>query len=485
MFFDPRHGSFMHRGLRRAVTAFTVFALLAPLPVSAARTPQAPAPTPAVSTSPDSVLATPSPGAKGLQLVLADSTQQRSADFRALGKYALVVGVNEYANKAQGISSLRFAVKDAEAIYRSLVDEQSGGFDPAHVTLLTDNTPEKPTSATIGKALNRIMTQAKENDLVVIYFSGHGYEEEGRAYLLPANADLEALDYSAIERDAFVRQIDKIPANKVIVILDACHSGGVNRGGKGVGRDAALAQSYYERFAGSQGRAFIASSSGGELSWEDEAEGHGVFTHALARGMSGAADTAPRDGIVTLQELRAYLESQVSTWAGQRGKSQHPQINLESARGDIPMAINFAFFAEQSRDLTARRDEAQGLLSGLTRAQGLEPGETAAAIDIVSRYGRGEALDANGLQHLDFVRKLVDGSIDTNMYRAGAPKAVLPNAEALGMGMGARKRSLFGNKWFLGGVGVAVAGAAVALGGGGGGSSTASPQPLGDPPGHP
>ncbi|MBK7369611.1 MAG: caspase family protein [Candidatus Eisenbacteria bacterium] len=389
----------------------------------------------------------------------------------------------QYANKAQGISSLRFAVKDAEAIYRSLVDEQSGGFDPANVTLLTDNTEEKPTSATIGKALNRIITQAKENDLVVIYFSGHGYEEDGRAYLLPANADLEALDYSAIERDAFVRQIDKIPANKVIVVLDACHSGGVNRGGKGVGRDAALAQSYYERFAGSQGRAFIASSSGGELSWEDEAEGHGVFTQALARGMSGAADTAPRDGIVTLQELRTYFESQVSTWAGQRGKSQHPQINLESARGDIPMAINFAFFAEESRDLTARRDESQRLLSGLTQVQGLEPGEAAAAIGVVNRYGRGEALEATGLQHLDFVRKLVDGSIDTNMYRAGAPKAVLPNAEALGMGV--RKRSLFSNKWFLGGMGIAVADAAAALGGGGGGASTASPQPLGDPPGHP
>jgi hypothetical protein len=420
--------------------------------------------------------------AKGLQLLLADSTLQRSRDYEAIGKYALVVGVNEYANKAQGISSLRFAVGDAEAVYQSITDPRSGGFKPENVTLLTDKTTDKPTSTNIGKALNRLITATRDSDLVIIYFSGHGYEEEGRAYLLPANADLEALDYSAIERDAFVRQIDKIPAKKVIVVLDACHSGGVNRGGKGVGKDAALSQKYYEKFQGAQGRAFIASSSGGELSWEDEQGGHGVFTQALARALAGAADTEPRDGIVTLQEVRKYLETQVTDWAGRRGKEQHPQIDLESARGDIPLAINYSFFEEQSHDLTSRREEADKLNTSLSRMQGLEPAEVASALEIVSRFGRGEVLAPEDGQQLDFMRRLADGSITVEMYRAGIPhrepKMVTPGQ----LGLAPKSGSFITNKWFLGGLGVAVVGVAAAAGGGSKASAPKGPVTLDPPP---
>ena len=182
---------------------------------------------------------------KGLQLVLADSTQKQLSSFASLAKYALVVGIDQYQNQAQGITPLRYAVGDARAIYQALVDPRRGGFLPENVTLLTDDSPEKPTNIAIGKALNRLVTSTREGDLVLVFFSGHGYEDQGRAYLLPANADLEALDQSAIERDAFVRQIDRLAAKKVIVVLDACHSGGVNRGGKGAGKDAALSAAYF------------------------------------------------------------------------------------------------------------------------------------------------------------------------------------------------------------------------------------------------
>src|SRR5258706_16357854 len=144
-------------------------------------------------------------------------------------------------------------------------------------------------------ALNQLIARTGTVDLVMVFFSRHGYEDEGRAYLLPSNADLAALDYSAIERDAFVRQVDRIPAKKVVVVLDACHSGGVSRGGKGVGKDLALTEKYYDSFTGSQGRAFIASCGGGELSWEDEAARHGVFTSSLVGALSGAADQQPPD----------------------------------------------------------------------------------------------------------------------------------------------------------------------------------------------
>ena len=417
---------------------------------------------------------------KGLQLLLTDSTQKASTEFVRTGKYGLVVGINNYEHAAQGITPLRFAVPDARAVYSALVDPRRGGFSPDHVTLLTDDSPEKPTNTAIGKALNRLITGTNEGDLVVIYFSGHGYEEEGRAYLLPENADLEALDYSAIERDAFVRQIDKIPAKKVIVVLDACHSGGVNRGGKGAGKDAALSAKYYESFAAAQGRAYIASSSGGEMSWEDETKGHGVFTSALDEALSGAADTAPKDGIITLNEVRGYLETRVSDWAGRRGKSQHPQINLEAGRGDIPMALDYSFLESQSKDLTDRRDLATRLRTGLASMDGLTPTEATRTVDVVNRYGRAESLSDNDAQLFQFAQKLVDGSIDINMFRAGVSKLIEMSTPEQ-VGLAPKRGSIFSNKWFLGGVGVAVIGVAAAAGGGHSAAPT-GPATLADPP---
>lgn len=421
---------------------------------------------------------------KGLQLVLPNSIQQASAAFIKTGKYAVIVGVNEYEHAGQGISALRFAVPDAKSVYESLVDPTRGGFDPANVTLLTDETPEKPTNTAIGRALNRLITGTKADDLVVVFFSGHGYEEGGRAYLLPRNADLEALDYSAIERDAFVRQIDQIPAKKVIVILDACHSGGVNRGGKSVGKDAALTTKYYESFTASQGRAYIASSAGGELSWEDEQKGHGVFTAALSEALSGAADTQPPDGLVTLNEVRAYLESRVSDWAGRRGKAQHPQISLEAGRGDIPVALNYSFLQEQSKQMTGRRDDAARLRTGLSGIDALPPSEMAQVLDIVGRYGQGETLSDADTQVLDFTRKLVEGSIDARMFRAGTSQYLQPAAMHSSAALAPRKRSFISNPWFLGSVAAIAAGTAAVIAGGGSDSSTptSTPSSLPAPP---
>src|SRR5262245_61837063 len=208
------------------------------------------------------------PDDKGLAVRSPSAT---ATDFGQMQKYALIIGINEYENHSQGIPSLRYAVRDARAVYEAVTDSARGGFVKDHVQMLCDDCAVQPTSANIGRALTKLLTQANEEDLVLLFFSGHGLEENGRAYLLPCNTDLDALDYTALERDAFIRQIDRLRAKKVVVILDACHAGGVSRGGKAAGKDAALSEHFYQQFSTAEGRAFVASCAGGELSWEDEA----------------------------------------------------------------------------------------------------------------------------------------------------------------------------------------------------------------------
>jgi uncharacterized caspase-like protein len=337
--------------------------------------------------------------------------------YRSIMKYAVLVGINGYSGDY--IPNLNYAVSDATELYRVLTDPRRGGFQPENVVLLTDAGDIPPTAANIGKAMKRMISQVGEDDLVLVFFSGHGYEEEGRAYLLPSDADIDALDYTAIERDAFVRQIDKLAAAKVVVILDACHAGGISRGGKGVGTDAALSNRYYEKFLGSKGRAFIASCSGGQLSWEDDQSGHGVFTNSLVRGLSGVADTQPRDGLVTLYEIRRYLEKDVSDWARRHGKTQQPQINLESAYGDMPLALNMDVVEASAEMKEARRRDVEELKVRLVSTPGLRPDELATAVELLDRMAAGDELAPEEVQRISFLRRLAEGSIDLSMYRLG------------------------------------------------------------------
>ena len=103
--------------------------------------------------------------------------------------WALLVGVGQYPEIEGGsISTLRAPTKDVDALYRFLTDPQKGGFKPENVTRLKD---QAATKEAIGIELKEISIKAAENDLVLIYFSGHGFRPEGAtvdgapAYLIP------------------------------------------------------------------------------------------------------------------------------------------------------------------------------------------------------------------------------------------------------------------------------------------------------------
>jgi hypothetical protein len=349
--------------------------------------------------------------------LLTSSEFEEVNQYAAIKKYAIVIGINDYSGKF--IPDLKYAVTDAEALYNVLIDPRQGGFLKENVFLLTDSSDNPPSAANIGKTLKRMISQVDEDDLALVFFSGHGYEEEGRAYLLPNDADIDALDYTAIERDAFVRQVDKLKAKKVIVIMDACHSGGISRGGKGVGSDAALSNRYYDTFLGSQGRAFIASCSGGQLSWEDEQFGHGVFTNSLVRGLSGEADTSPQDGLVTLFELRRFLEEEVSDWAERHGKTQQPQVSLEAAYGDMPLSINMNYVEDRTKVIEARKKKSERLKVGLVGVEGLSSEELAYSVTVLGKMATGASMTQEEEQTVLFIERLVEGSIDLSMYRLG------------------------------------------------------------------
>lgn len=245
-------------------------------------------------------------------------------------RWAVVIGVGEY--QAQDIPDLEFAPSDARAVRDFLLSDAAGPFDEV---LYLEN--EQATGAAMREALFVFLQQADWDDLVVIYYAGHGAPDPGRPdnlYLLPTDTELDALAATGFPmwdvKTALRRQI---AAERVLVIADACHSAGTADGETvGGGATNEIAGGFQALFTPSR-RLMMTAADTNEFSLEDSRwGGHGVFTHYLLEGLSGAGD-ADGNGIVTFTELFGHVSAGVREATNGR---QNPQM---SGLGDIPLAL--------------------------------------------------------------------------------------------------------------------------------------------------
>jgi hypothetical protein len=250
--------------------------------------------------------------------------------------WAVVIGINDYPR----LPKLKYAVNDAEAFYRLLVEENR--VPPENVTLLTN---EQASLVNLRSTLGtRIKNAARENDMVIIFFAGHGATERDAAspdgdglekYLLPYDTDPADLYTTAMPMVEVARILNRIRSERLVFLADACYSGG--SGGRTIsvsGIRANIADSFLERVAGGRGKVIITASSANEVSVEKDELQHGVFTYYLLEGLRGKADL-DRDAMITVDEAYRYVYEQVPAATGQE---QHP-VRKGSVEGNLVLSI--------------------------------------------------------------------------------------------------------------------------------------------------
>ncbi len=195
-------------------------------------------------------------------------------------KWALVIGCSNFKDPS---ISLQYAAKDAADFANYLVKE--GNFAPDHVrTLLNEKATRAEVLGQIGpKWLGRV---AAEDDLVLIFFSSHGspssMDRGSVNYLVAYDTDKTNLLGTGISLQDFAGNVkDHVGAQRVVLLMDACHSGAAV-GVKGLFKELNLDA---QEVAQGTGQLVICSSGGNQSSWESKRYKNGVFTHYLLEGL--------------------------------------------------------------------------------------------------------------------------------------------------------------------------------------------------------
>jgi hypothetical protein len=226
-------------------------------------------------------------------------------------RHALVIGITVYQFYTEG-PRLMAAATDAQRFAALLGTPALGPFDT--VTTLFD---QQATKAGVEAALAALRQSVSSNDLVFVYFSGHGTvdDETADAYLVPYDAAESQTKHDVFAIRGLVQQLrTQLGTARVVLFLDACFSGVLFAEGPSTVWNADASNVI-----------LFASSRDDEPSWELPEFG-GLFTAYVIEGLKGAADVAAnRDGVVTSLELSSYVQSSVSQAARQyRFVSQLP-----------------------------------------------------------------------------------------------------------------------------------------------------------------
>lgn len=206
--------------------------------------------------------------------------------------YLVSVGIADYSKFPQKTSNLRLPAKDAQAIVNLYTDNTSVDY----AILLND----KATKDRIVRAINKVFNMASERDIVVFFFSGHGYPGGFCAY-----------DGNLAYKDV-LNAMAKTKSKHKMMFVDACRAGGI--------RVDAESSSKMGASSKNADVMLFLSSRNTENSIERKDMKNGFFTTYLENGLIGNAD-ANKDRKITAKELFDFVSKGVARISN--GK-QHP-----------------------------------------------------------------------------------------------------------------------------------------------------------------
>lgn len=238
-------------------------------------------------------------------------------------RYALLIGNSEFQDET--LLPLAAPAIDVMELGEVLERPDIAGFQTR--TLLNANIIE------VRQEIASLFRNKGRDDLVLLYYTGHGLRDErGNLYLaLPAT---RVADPTEISLEAtFVRlQMDRSASHRQVLILDCCHSGAFMRPGV---KAAAEEKNLYETDFDPRGhgRFILAASAANESAFEHD--GRSIFTRHLGEALR-TGDAAPEKVEISIQDLHEY----VSRCVAEEDWPMQPRLWVDEQTDPVIIARN-------------------------------------------------------------------------------------------------------------------------------------------------
>jgi len=241
--------------------------------------------------------------------------------------YIVGIGIKNYQDSSMNLKYSDKDIRDFVALYK-----ENKYFNQVLVDTLLNS------SATLEnlKTIKEKLLQSSINDHVIFMYSGHGLlDKELNYYLSSYNVDFSQPELNGIPYSEVDNLLDGIPARQKLVLIDACHSGEVDKDETkisetpssseiaqktfdhkgslfsviGLGTSFELMKELFADIRRGTGAIVISSSSGKYFSFEDDIFQNGVFTYALKEILKDSVDN---NNVLTVTELNKQLFQKVS-----------------------------------------------------------------------------------------------------------------------------------------------------------------------------
>lgn len=249
-------------------------------------------------------------------------------------KYAVLIGNSKFPDELdkENLKDLHCPENDVDGLGKVLASER-GEFD----VLPLKNQP----SHKILRELQRKVKQAEADDLLLLYYAGHGKPNKaGILHLTTFDTVLAELESSAISINRVYEILDTAKCKKVVILLDCCFSGAAKDGFRGTIDDK------LQQLNNSRGTYLITASTKEQLAYESVAEGYGLFTKHLIAGLETGEADKDGDGWVSMNELYDYVQRKVVA----ENPAQQPTKHVKEERGGL-------FIIKSGRDYRKEQTE--------------------------------------------------------------------------------------------------------------------------------
>ncbi|MEM7104465.1 MAG: caspase family protein [Bacteroidota bacterium] len=288
---------------------------------------------------------------KALGSLIPDTEPEEPEEIPDPSLHAVIVGTSQYARDEL---KLTYPDQDARLLAKALGLVGNLLFEnKVHISLLStdaESAHNLPTKENVKQAFSKIADSASPNDVLVVYFSGHGsnYGDGDKAKFYYITKDIRSgrlsdpviREQGTISSNELTSWINAIPAKKQVLIFDTCHSGKVVDSlveGKMVDSTQERA---IERMKDRTGMFVLAGSSADKVSYEASRYGHGLLTYSLLWGMKGEAlKTDSPTPTVDVMELFQYSRDKVPELAAEIGQEQIPVLSFPHGGESFALGI--------------------------------------------------------------------------------------------------------------------------------------------------